>query len=392
MSNTVPEDPAIDASDLPWSEQNARARRATLTRILVRISQEALQGDNLESILQGICQCIVAELPVAIASVLLLDEANTRFIHEVYSGQTTFSPLATDGDWPVDKGAAGRCARRGRPQLIADIANDSDYVPGNNEVRSEYLVPIYHRRRLHGVLNIESVRIDFLDAEACAVFDAVAGLVAGAIHFARLADELAAANRKLEQLSMSDGLTGIANRRCFDLRLHADWTRLAGERRPLALLMVDADAFKPLNDARGHLYGDECLCELARICTRFADGGTDLVARYGGEELVLLLPGRDGADASVVAESLRAAIEAAAMPHPDSPVAKWLTVSIGVGATVPDAGRPPELLVAAADRALYAAKRAGRNRVCEIAGDDTWRGVDAGTATPGWRAFPPAAS
>ena len=247
-------------------------------------------------------------------------------------------------------------------QLILDVDADPDYIAGHPEVRSEYLVPIRHRQRLHGVLNIECTRPEFLDAEACAVFDAVADMVAGAIHFARIADELTDANRKLERLSMSDGLTGIANRRRFDQQLAADWERFADERRPLALLIVDADAFKPLNDALGHLHGDECLRELARLCERFVGEG-DLVARFGGEELVLLLPGCELARACAVAESLRLAVVEAAMPHPASPVAPHVTVSIGVSACVPHANVPPEWLVATADRAMYAAKQAGRNRV-----------------------------
>lgn len=359
MDNQVSE-----AAGLPWEGQDTPARRATLTRILVRISREALQGASLDSLLQGICDCLVAELPVAIASVILLDEANTKFVHEVYSGEITLSPLTVVGDWPVERGGAGRCARLGTPQLIADVNFDPDYVPGNDFVRSEYLVPIRHRQRLHGVLNIESTRTDFFDAEACAVFDAVADLVAGAIHFARVADELQQANRKLERLSMIDGLTGIANRRRFDQQLCVDWQRLAAEGRPLALLMVDADAFKHLNDASGHLYGDECLRELARICDGFADGEDDLVGRFGGEELVLLLPGRDLDAATAIAEALRIAVEAQAMPHPASPVSAYVTVSVGVATALPAVSRPPERLIEAADRAMYAAKLQGRNRVC----------------------------
>lgn len=330
----------------------------------MRISREALQGDNLESILQGICSCVVEELPVAIASVVLLDEGNARFVREVYAGKLTLSPLADVGDWPVTRGAAGRCALLGTPQLIPDVDIDPDYVSGNTTVRSEYLVPIRHRERLHGVLNIESTEHDFFTAEACAVFDAVAHLVAGAIHFARIAEELTLANRKLEQLSMSDGLTGIANRRCFDLRLQADWTRMASIKQPLALVLVDADAFKPLNDACGHLYGDECLRALARICESFVESAHDLVARFGGEELVLLLPGRNLAEAAEIGERLRASVEVAAMAHPDSPVAAHVTVSVGISALVPTTLQPPALLVATADHALYAAKMQGRNRVC----------------------------
>jgi diguanylate cyclase (GGDEF)-like protein len=258
--------------------------------------------------------------------------------------------------------------RLGVPQLIADVTSDPDYIPGNAWARAEYLVPIRHGTRLHGVLNLESARTDFFDHEALAVFNAVADLVAGAIHFARVADELQAANRKLEQLSMIDGLTGIANRRRFDQQLQADWARLARERRPLALLIADADAFKPLNDACGHLYGDECLRELARICGTFASAPGQLVARFGGEEIVLLLPGCDLEAALATAEAMRAAVQAAALPHPDSPAAAHVTISVGVAAVLPEASGAPELLIANADRALYDAKAQGRNRVAAMTG------------------------
>ena len=373
MTNDAAYNPDVEFPGAAWDGQDAPARRATLNRILVRIAREALQGSDLDALLQGICACLVAELPVAIASVILLDEANAYFVHEVYAGEWTMSPLAAVGDWPVTRGGAGRCARLGTPQLILDVGVDPDYVAGNDAVRSEYLVPIRHRERMHGVLNIECTRAEFLDADACEMFDAVADMVAGAIHFVRIADELTEANRKLERLSMIDGLTGIANRRRFDQQLAADWARSMRERKPLSLLIVDADAFKPLNDALGHLHGDECLRALARLCERFA-GADDLVARFGGEELVLLLPGRELADACALAESLRIAVVDAAMPHPASPVASVVTVSVGVSACVPDATLPPETLVAAADRALYAAKQGGRNRV---------RVVDDGTALRG---------
>src|SRR5512139_118705 len=125
-----------------WDAQDASARQATLTRILIRISREALQGSSLDSVMQGICDCLVAELPVAIVSVLLLDDDNSHFIHEVYSGEFTQSPLAATGRWPITVGAAGRCVQLGRPHLIRDTATDPDYVPGNATARSEYLVPI----------------------------------------------------------------------------------------------------------------------------------------------------------------------------------------------------------------------------------------------------------
>ena len=90
------------------------------------------------------------------ASIVLLNEACTHFVHEVWAGELTLNVLQPADDWPVSKGAAGRCARTGVAQLIGDVSQDPDYLAGNSEVRSEYLVPIRHRGRLHGVLNIES--------------------------------------------------------------------------------------------------------------------------------------------------------------------------------------------------------------------------------------------
>ena len=352
-----------EASQLRWAREDAPGRGAMLAALLAEVSREALQGETLDAVLQRIVDCLVRELPAPIASIILLDDAGTRFVQEVWAGDLDLHPLELAHDWTVDMGVSGRCARTGEPQLIVDVDRDPDYIAGNSAVRSEYLVPIRHRERLHGVLNIESTDADFFTAEARAVFDAIAAQVAGAIHLARVVGELEAANRKLALLSMSDGLTGIANRRCFDERLSAEWARLGAERTSLALVLVDADCFKPLNDAMGHLYGDECLRELARICAGFADPATDLVARFGGEELVLVLPGRDVADGLAIGEALRAEVEAAAMSHPASAVASHVTVSVGVAALVPDAAQAPEALITAADRALYRAKARGRNRV-----------------------------
>lgn len=351
--------PAVPAEN----DGDAPTPAAMLAEILAQVSREALQGEDLDAVLRGIVDCLVQRLPVAIASIILLNDVGTHFEREVYAGELLLVQPELDNDWPVTLGAAGRCVRTGQPLLVTDVEGDPDYVAGNPSVRAEYLVPIRHRARLHGVLNIESTDAGFFTADVCAVFDAVADQIAGAIHLARMADQLEAANRKLRQLSSIDGLTGIANRRRFDEQLQADWARCARERQPLALLLVDADRFKALNDACGHLYGDECLRQLARVCAQLADGEEDLVARYGGEELVLLLPRRDGAAAGLVAEQLRALVEEEAMAHPSSTVAPVVTVSIGVAALVPRPQGSPQQLIAAADAALYAAKAGGRNRV-----------------------------
>jgi diguanylate cyclase (GGDEF)-like protein len=348
-------EPLAAGSDVPGG-------RVMLTEILAQVSAEALPGETLEEVLQRIVDCVARRLPVAIASIILLNEEGTHFVQEVWSGKLDLQ-LPFGMPWPVEMGAAGRCVRTGEVQLIADVLRDPDYVPGNDTVQSEYIVPIRHRARLHGVLNLESTQADFFTPEVRAMFDAVALQIAGTIHLARVVRELELANRKLEQLSMSDGLTGIANRRCFDLRLAEEWQCHVRARRSLALVLVDVDCFKALNDARGHLHGDECLREIAQQCLRVAEGHCGLVARYGGEELALLLSDGDLRAARRLGERLRRRIEALAMEHPASNVASYVTVSVGASALRPDAAQTPEALIDTADRALYTAKARGRNRV-----------------------------
>jgi diguanylate cyclase (GGDEF)-like protein len=362
MTHSIASDLTAPYLGAAWGVGEAGGQRVVLSEILARVSMEALQGDTLNDVLQRIVDCLASSMPVAIASIILLNEASTHFIHEVWAGAIALDlPVALP--WPVTLGVSGRCVRTGEAQLITDMQADPDYISGNSAVKSEYLVPIRHRARLHGILNLESVHADFFSPEIRAMFDAVARQIAGAVHLARVVGDLEKANRKLEQLSMSDGLTGIANRRCFDRRLAEEWElhRLAGH--SLALLLIDVDCFKALNDACGHLHGDDCLRTLARLFDNTSNGGQTLVARYGGEEFVLLIPRCDLESASRQAEMLRSCVEHMGTPHPASAVADHLTISIGVSATYPDAERPPEALILSADRALYLAKSRGRDRV-----------------------------
>lgn len=167
----------------------------------------------------------------------------------------------------------------------------------------------------------------------------------------------------LQQLATLDSLTGLANRRSFDDKLHSEWNRARRQHGPLALIMADVDYFKAYNDHYGHQGGDECLRAVAAIleCQAFRAG--DMSARYGGEEFAIILPNTEFAGAREVAERIRAGIEAAALPHGGSAVADCVTISLGVAALVPDVDGQPGDLVAIADQALYSAKRAGRNRI-----------------------------
>jgi diguanylate cyclase (GGDEF)-like protein len=175
--------------------------------------------------------------------------------------------------------------------------------------------------------------------------------------------ELAAANEVLRRLAVLDGLTGIANYRRFQEVLEAEWRRALRDKLSMSVLMIDIDFFKAFNDAYGHLAGDECLKKVAGMLTASANRPGDLVARYGGEEFAVMLVGTDHEGARFVAERIRAAAFDLAVPHGGSPEWGRVTISVGVATGVPEESKAAEELVALADRALYGAKRAGRNRV-----------------------------
>ena len=174
--------------------------------------------------------------------------------------------------------------------------------------------------------------------------------------------ELAGANTRLEELSLQDDLTGIANRRRLQQALDDEWGRAARSGQPVAFILLDLDFFKLLNDTRGHAEGDLCLQAVARHLAGAVRRTGDLVARYGGEEFAVLLPETGLAGALEVAEGLREGIEGLAIFHEAVPAGR-ITASFGVAAMTPVPGLLPEALIEAADLALYRAKTEGRNRV-----------------------------
>jgi diguanylate cyclase (GGDEF)-like protein len=175
-------------------------------------------------------------------------------------------------------------------------------------------------------------------------------------------DELQVANRHLEELTRIDSLSGLANRRAFDARLATEWRSAGAQGRPLALMMIDVDHFKAFNDTYGHLDGDMCLRAVGEALGAAAAGRAALVARYGGEEFAVLVRDGDTDAAIALGARLRAAIEELNLTHAAAPAGR-VTISIGVAALVPVPGEGAEILLEAADSALYGAKRRGRNAV-----------------------------
>lgn len=175
--------------------------------------------------------------------------------------------------------------------------------------------------------------------------------------------ELREANERLSRLSQQDGLTGLANRRRFDLDLARELARSRRDKLPLSLLIADIDHFKRYNDSYGHPAGDECLRRVAAALRTAFRRPLDVVARYGGEEFAVILPDTAEEAARHCAEEAMRALAELAIEHNDSPAAAVVTLSAGISGCVPECDLLPEALVERADRALYAAKHAGRNRI-----------------------------
>ncbi len=178
-------------------------------------------------------------------------------------------------------------------------------------------------------------------------------------------------NQQLVQQSATDGLTGLANRRRFDEALATEWLRAARSGAPLSLLMVDIDHFKNYNDRYGHPAGDQCLRRVATALGQCVRRAGELVARYGGEEFVMLLPNADINHACETAQNCLDRMQQEAVPHAASSTANWVTLSVGVASTQPDATMDASTLVNAADAAMYRAKSAGRARF-EVANRWDW--------------------
>jgi len=175
--------------------------------------------------------------------------------------------------------------------------------------------------------------------------------------------ELLMKNREIEIMSHHDGLTGLFNRRFFDHALYQEFHRAKREHQPLALIILDIDFFKSYNDALGHLQGDSCLGEVAEAINASITRSTDTATRYGGEEFAVLLPNTDMKGAMTVAERIRVKMETKAIPHPLSSVSSNITLSLGVAQLSQEEDWEQNDLIRRADRALYASKAGGRNRI-----------------------------
>ena len=188
-------------------------------------------------------------------------------------------------------------------------------------------------------------------------------LITARLYYARIL-ESTSTRIQLDLLAHVDALTGLPNRRSYDKLLDKEWRRTKRSRQPLSLLVIDVDFFKEYNDTLGHQAGDDCLIQIARTIENVFRRSGDFVARLGGEEFIALVPVTESDAAAELAEQARQAVFNLGMPHPN-PVREYVTISIGLSTTIPDEFLNASELFESADKALYAAKDEGRNRVCK---------------------------
>ncbi len=327
-----------------YSAERHKSQQLEAINAIARQTTAVLDIDEL---LRKSCEVILQSFETDHVAVLLLEDG--QLVLRAQMGKLT-PRLALGIALPTGMGMCGRAISTGKPVMENDISQVPGYFTGFAETKSEMCLPLVSLGETIGVLALENAQVNAFSAADVQPLESVADICAAAIQNARYFE-------KVRQMAYLDGLTGIFNRRYFEVRIAEEIERAHRYENELSIIMIDVDHFKKLNDEFGHLLGDEALRQVSAI---FAHNlrKVDIACRYGGEEFVILAPQTSGEAAYGVAEKLRRVVEAWAFPGVPRPV----TIASGV-ASFPANGRTRDELVKAADDALYRAKQNGRNRV-----------------------------
>jgi len=322
-------------------------RRAAQLEAINAIARQSTAVTDLSELLVRICALVQQSFQVDHVAVLLLEDH--RLILRAQHGSLGLR-LHEGDDLPASAGLSGRALSTRTPVQVDEVSEDPDYVPGLLGVRSELCLPLVSFGEPLGVLALSSSRPRAFRQIELGPMESVADICAAAFQNAMYLE-------RVRQLAFRDGLTGIFNRRFFEMRILEELERARRYNLLLSVVMIDLDGFKSLNDEFGHLLGDEALRQMATIFSQQMRKA-DVVCRYGGDEFAILLPETGGQKAFSAAEKLRRTVASWAFPGVPRP----LTISAGIAA-FPDHGNSRDELIKAADDALYCAKQSGRNRV-----------------------------
>jgi two-component system cell cycle response regulator len=352
--------------------KQTEANLQLLLKAINLVSQANNSHDALNFVLHEVCQVIgwdYGEVWVQNAESQRL-ELSTACYDERDQLLCEFHQASLKYSFTTDAGLLGRTLLQQEPEWIEDVFQVDTGVFVRVKLaqavglKTGLAVPITFGQKLLVVMCFFKRSLVPHNPQLVEMVNAVALGISGFIGRKQTEEALQQANKELLRLAHVDGLTQIANRRCFDETLQQEWARLRREQLPLTLLLCDIDYFKRYNDCYGHLIGDECLrrvaAALAQICKRPAD----MVARYGGEEFVILLPNTQLEGGVHVAQKIQQQIVQLAIPHLCSLSSDRVTLSIGVASMIPQGNNSPADIITAADQALYQAKAQGRNTYC----------------------------
>ena len=336
-----------------------QSKESALSERLMSLTNTLLQVDSKDQLYEAILS-IASELIDATQGSIMLIDKDGENMHIVFTLGMTLN-IARCLPVKVGKGIAGMVAQTGQPLLVNDVEKDSRVAMANRlrfKSKSLICIPLKLKDKIIGVLNLSDKKnlspFSEADLQLLTSFANLASLMIE--RTAVLEDSV-----RFEQLSVTDSLTGLYNRRFLKSRLEEELNRSIRQGLNLTVLFIDLDFFKNYNDLCGHLAGDEALKITADII-KASLREMDIVARYGGEEFCAVLPGTSKAEALLVAERIRAEIEAERFPGESDVPLRRLTASLGV-ASFPEDGRTFTALVHASDVALYEAKASGRNRI-----------------------------
>lgn len=322
-------------------------RRTEQLEAINAVARQTTAVLDLDELLGVVCRLVLDWFHADHVAVLLAESDSLRV--RAYEGRLTPN-VAKGSQLAPGAGLAARALATGQSVIEDDVQSVEGYIAGFAETQSEMCVPLIFLGEKLGVIALDSAQKDVFHQDDVQPLESVADICAAAIQNASYFD-------RMKQLAYVDGLTGIHNRRFFELRIVEELERAGRFQGRMSVIMVDIDNFKRVNDEFGHLLGDEVLRAVSSLMKQQLRK-MDIVCRYGGEEFAIVAPEISSENAFRVAEKLRRKIESHHFPGVPRPV----TISCGV-ADYPTHGMTRDEVVAAADAALYAAKEAGRNKV-----------------------------
>jgi diguanylate cyclase (GGDEF)-like protein len=331
-----------------YSQEQRKAAQLEAINLIARQTTAVLEINEL---LRRVCEFLLQAFPIEHVAVMLLEE--DKLVFRAHSGRMT-TQYKVGTPVPDGGGLCREALATRQPVLCNDVSKTVHYIKGYEETQSELCIPLLSFGQIVGVLCLESDKLNAFDSVDVRPLESVADICANAIQNAHYFE-------RVRHMAYVDGLTGIFNRRYFEIRVLEEIERAKRYSGSVSLVMMDIDHFKRLNDEFGHLMGDDVL---RQISTLFSQNlrKVDVGCRYGGEEFAIIVPETTGEDAYYVAEKLRKVIETSVFPGVPRPV----TISAGVASYPANATNRDELLKAA-DEALYAAKQSGRNTVVPAA-------------------------